>query len=252
MTSNSTQQIRPVIECFCQILSSHGFSGITPEIFRLAKFDRDEAVSRLTHPNSPRNFIVLDSSTLAIIIRNSSLSTNESESRRTDREIRTNTQRYTIRSSLISFTFRVLDELVNLIKNDLFTRGYTYEYFLALDDRMLKGSRQLLICLGWLIYHLKLIEMCLEQCLNKDSIFDYDDTSSLHFIDRNQLTNKNSLEDKDLIDQVKQAMRINAKLRFSLRKLHGLVIENANLQHQVSPFLSLVDFHFTIPVVLDS
>jgi hypothetical protein len=45
MTSNTAQQVRPIIECFCQILSSHGFSSITPEIFRLAKFNRDEAVS---------------------------------------------------------------------------------------------------------------------------------------------------------------------------------------------------------------
>jgi hypothetical protein len=44
MTTNAAQQIRPIIECFCQILSSHGFSSITPEIFRLAKFNRDEAV----------------------------------------------------------------------------------------------------------------------------------------------------------------------------------------------------------------
>ncbi len=45
---------------------------------------------------------------------------------------------------------------------------------------MQKGSRQLLICLGWLIYHTKLIENCLKQCLNSDSIFDHDDTSSLY------------------------------------------------------------------------
>jgi hypothetical protein len=44
MSSTSVQQIRPVIECFCQILSSYGFSSITPEIFRLAKFNRNEAV----------------------------------------------------------------------------------------------------------------------------------------------------------------------------------------------------------------
>jgi hypothetical protein len=73
-----------------------------------------------------------------------------------------------------------LDELVYLIKNDLFTRGYTYEYFLSLDNKMQKGSRQLLICLGWLIYHIKLIENCLKQCLNSDSIFDHDDTSSFY------------------------------------------------------------------------
>ncbi len=44
MSSTSTQQVRPVIECFCQILSLYGFSPITPEIFRLAKFNRNEAV----------------------------------------------------------------------------------------------------------------------------------------------------------------------------------------------------------------
>jgi hypothetical protein len=42
-----------------------------------------------------------------------------------------------------------------------------------------------------------------------------------------------SNEDNDLFGQVKQAMRINARLRFGLRRLHGLVIENATLQHQV-------------------
>jgi hypothetical protein len=44
MSSSSAQQVRPVIECFCQILSLYGFSPITPEIFRLAKFNRNEAV----------------------------------------------------------------------------------------------------------------------------------------------------------------------------------------------------------------
>jgi hypothetical protein len=32
-------------------------------------------------------------------------------------------------------------------------------------------------------------------------------------------------------------MRINSKLRFGLRRLHGLVIENANLQHQVNSLI---------------
>ena len=45
MSSSASQQVRPVIECLCQILSSYGFSPVTPEVFRLAKFDRDEAVS---------------------------------------------------------------------------------------------------------------------------------------------------------------------------------------------------------------
>ena len=49
-----------------------------------------------------------------------------------------------------------------------------------------------------------------------------------------------SSQEKDLVGQVKQAMRVNSKLRFGLRRLHGLVIENANLQHQVRFFLTVI------------
>jgi hypothetical protein len=40
----SSEQVRPVIECFCQMLSLYGYSTISSEVFRLAKFDRNEAV----------------------------------------------------------------------------------------------------------------------------------------------------------------------------------------------------------------
>ena len=48
----SSEQVRPVIECFCQILSLNGFSTITSEIFRLAKFDRNEAVRSNMNKNT--------------------------------------------------------------------------------------------------------------------------------------------------------------------------------------------------------
>jgi len=137
----------------------------------------------------------------------------------------------TEQSSTITFAQTPKEELVDTIKNDLFVRGYTYEHFLALDNQMQEGSRQLLVCVGWLIYHLKLIEQCMEQCLKSNSILDNDDTSSLyHAIDGEQIQYQ---PEKDLIGQVKQAMRANAKLRFGLRRLHALVTENTNLQHQI-------------------
>lgn len=40
----SLEEVRPVIKCFCQILSSYGFSRITSEIFVLAKYDQNDAV----------------------------------------------------------------------------------------------------------------------------------------------------------------------------------------------------------------
>jgi hypothetical protein len=65
--------------------------------------------------------------------------------------------------------FWYLDEIVDRIKRDLYKRGYTYEHFLSLDNQMKKGSRQLLVCVGWLIYHVKLIEKCMKRCLNSIS-----------------------------------------------------------------------------------
>jgi hypothetical protein len=40
----SSEQIHPVIDCFCQILSLYGFSTITSDIFYSAKFDQNQAV----------------------------------------------------------------------------------------------------------------------------------------------------------------------------------------------------------------
>lgn len=128
-----------------------------------------------------------------------------------------------------------------MIKNDLFTYGYTYEDFLMLDNKMESGSQQLLICVGWLIYQMKLIEKCIEKCLNTESILDYDDTSLLYKVYSDKVEHRNPPPlEKDLMGQIKQAMRINSKLRFRLRRLHGLVIENANLHHQVKFSLKFI------------
>lgn len=60
----------------------------------------------------------------------------------------------------------VLDRTVQTIKANLYEQGYTYEQFLLLDEQMIKGSRQLLICLGWLMDHVKLIETCMRYYLD--------------------------------------------------------------------------------------
>ncbi|CAM4745380.1 unnamed protein product [Rotaria magnacalcarata] len=209
MSTTSTQQVRPVIECFCQIISLHGFTSITPEIFRLAKFNRNEATTPLWR-------LIFE------IIHYDPTRNSQQE-------------------SINKFDQTSKDVLVEMIKSNLFTCGYTYEYFLALDNKMEQGSQQLLICLGWLIYQSKLIENIMEKCLNSDSIIDYDDTSSLYQNNKIERTKSSPLE-KDLAGQVKQAMRVNSKLRFTLRRLHGLVIENTNLQHQIHGFHNMSSF----------
>lgn len=109
-----------------------------------------------------------------------------------------------------------VDEIVDLIKRDMYKRGYTYEYFLSLDNQMKKGSRQLLVCVGWLIYHIKLIDKCMKQCLNSISNINEDQNVK-----------------GDLIKQVKQAIQSNSKIRSRLRTLEHINFEE---NHRLSTF----------------
>lgn len=71
--------------------------------------------------------------------------------------------------SIHHFKSIILDQIVRSIKANLFERGYTYEQFSLLDEQMKTGSRQLLICLGWLIDHVKLIDKCIRYYLDSIS-----------------------------------------------------------------------------------
>jgi hypothetical protein len=68
----SSEPIRPVIDCFCQILSLYGFSTITSDIFHLAKFDDNEAVrlkrEGVNKKNLSNQFCFLDYSIMEINI----------------------------------------------------------------------------------------------------------------------------------------------------------------------------------------
>ncbi|CAF4163384.1 unnamed protein product [Rotaria socialis] len=178
-TPNSTitpeikKEVRPVINCFCQILSSYGFSMITSEMFCLAKYDQSEAT------------VPLWKLMYELIHFDSNPSSQE------------------ITKDKFSQTQK--DEIVNLIKNDLYKRGYTYDNFLSLDSNMQKGSRQLLVCLGWLIYHTKFIDKCIKLCLNSMS-------------NKNKSDELQSLK-YDLIEQITQVKRTNLKIRSRLRAI---------------------------------
>ncbi|CAF2027117.1 unnamed protein product [Rotaria magnacalcarata] len=169
----SLEEVRPVINCFCQILSSYGFSMITSEMFCLAKYDQSEATVPLW--KLMYELIHFDSNP---------------SSQEITKDIFSQTQK---------------DEIVNLIKSDLYKRGYTYDNFLSLDSNMQKGSRQLLVCLGWLIYHTKFIDKCIKLCLNS-------------------ISNKNKSDELqnlkyNLIEQITQVKRTNLKVRSRLRAI---------------------------------
>jgi hypothetical protein len=51
------EQVRPILECLCQILSFYGFSTITCKDFHLAELDRNEAV-RMTSSWVHRSYVI--------------------------------------------------------------------------------------------------------------------------------------------------------------------------------------------------
>ncbi|CAF3619149.1 unnamed protein product [Rotaria sp. Silwood1] len=149
---------------------------ITSETFRLAKYDQNEATI-------PLYKLIFE------LIHFDSDSTNQ--------EIFKN-----------KFSQMSKEKIVDIIKHDLYKRGYTYEHFLSLDNDMKKGSRQLLVCLGWLIYHIKFIEKCMKLCLK--SILN----------DKQKGENQNIKY--NLIEQIKQALCINLKLRSRLQTIEKM------------------------------
>ncbi|CAF4444063.1 unnamed protein product [Rotaria sp. Silwood2] len=198
----SSEEVRPVIDCFCQILSLYGFSMITSETFCLAKYDQNEAI------------IPLYKLIFELI---------HFDSKPTNQELFKD-----------KFSQMSKEEIVNIIKRDLYKRGYTYDHFLSLDNNMEKGSQQLLVCLGWLIYHIKFIDKCMKLCLKS--------ISNDNQIDKDQDVKC------DLIEQIKQAIRTNLKIRSRLQ-----AIEHTNLQennHMSSFELQLYQYPHLISQVI--
>ncbi|CAF1220509.1 unnamed protein product [Adineta ricciae] len=198
----SSEQVRPVIECFCQILSLHGFSMITFETFQLAKFNQNQS----TLPLWRLIYEMLHFDDLAT-------------SQTFDND---------------KFTETPKGVIVDQIKRDLFNRGYTYEHFLSLDPNMQTGSQQLLVCVGWLIYHLNLIDRCMRQSLTSIS-------------DDNDKTDKS-----ELIEQIKQTFYSNSKIRSRLlaldridnpdnRRFSSFELQLHQYPHLISKYISELD-----------
>ena len=91
----TSDQVRPVIECFCQILSFYGFSPVDSDTFQSAKFDRPEAVSDwsrdlLRHQMDPS---CLDWTVVEIALWNDAFWSSSDSTRTIQTDLRTNIQR---------------------------------------------------------------------------------------------------------------------------------------------------------------
>ncbi|CAF0775279.1 unnamed protein product [Didymodactylos carnosus] len=203
-------QVRPIIDCFCQILSKHGFSKLSSETFRLAKFDQPEAAAPLWR----LLFEMLYYSKHEYLDEN-----------------------------IVSkkFTQTSKADVIHLIKCELFQRGYTYDNFLDIKPDMKHGSRQLLVCVGWLIYHLKLMEIFIHNATSQSNILENEDTSVLHQELLSNMALNENLPAHDIISEVKWAINLNNKLRYGLRRVYHLSIEKTKLQHEIHSRYRLSD-----------
>ena len=62
----SWKQVRPILDCLCQIFSSYGFAPINANELYRAKFDRNEVVRRTHRVNIVRPFVRLDATVVEI------------------------------------------------------------------------------------------------------------------------------------------------------------------------------------------
>jgi len=126
----SWKQVRPILDCLCQIFSFYGFSSINATQLYRAKFDRNEVTRPLWKLIYELLHFQFDCSVQ-------------------------------IHSAKI-FDETPTEKLVEIIRNQLNERGYQYEHIRFLDTQMERGSRSLLVCFAWLIHQLKFIDRCVE------------------------------------------------------------------------------------------
>lgn len=137
-------QIRETIENLCVVLKYNGISEITAETFRLAKFDSPEAIRPMW--NSLRNTLIwLEGTHLQGKIHSSEGSA----------------------------------ALVRFCKHEMFTKGYRVRSFFVLSENMSNGSREVLLCIGWLIAKEKVIQKFINQVQSviTEDLPDMDDLS---------------------------------------------------------------------------
>lgn len=104
-------QIRETIEALCTVLNNHCITKVSAESFRLAKFDKDEATETLWL-------------TLHTVL---------------------------CTENLIKPIDKSSHNVVAFCKHKMFHKGYKVHDFFQLPEDMNRGSRELILALGWLI-----------------------------------------------------------------------------------------------------
>ena len=126
----SKQHIKDTINALCKIILHNGGTKISPEQFRLAKFDKNEVGGVMWR---------LLFETIWFLKYNTFRTTKD-------------------------FNGEQHRDLISWTKQELFERGYYVKSFYDLPENMSYGSREILLAFGWLISRSKLLHLFIDNC----------------------------------------------------------------------------------------
>ncbi|KAK3588755.1 hypothetical protein CHS0354_024237 [Potamilus streckersoni] len=195
-------QVREVIELLTKILRENGTTKIKAEIFRLAKFDKDEAVVPLWKLLFELIYFLENGTIDDVVIR--------------------------------AFSQLTTEEMAIYVKQKMQNYGFLSRSFSLLPNDMLTGSRELLLALAWLLCTKNIIEKFMEKCSSPidDDIYEFQRDGLDQSTNSSQLSH--SLTGKlTAVQKVQQLQQLNGKLRFSLRQLYALQSERTRIQHRI-------------------
>ncbi|XP_062591021.1 tubulin epsilon and delta complex protein 1-like [Saccostrea cucullata] len=193
-------QVRETIELLTFILNENGCSKLKAEIFRSAKFDKDEA----TLPLWKLLFEMLYYCKYGII------------------------DEVTVKA----FSELTTEELIVYVKQELQNLGFLSKEFSHLPTDARSGSRELLLAFAWLVCKQNLIDKFMDNCSSP-----LEDSSLLYELQQNKTSKEPrslvAAGSLTPVQKVQQLQLLNGKLRSSLRRLYALQREKAKLQHRV-------------------
>ena len=126
----SKEHIKDTIKALCKIILHNGGTKISPEQFRLAKFDKNEVGGVMWK-------LLFETVWF---------------------------QKYDTFRTTEDFNSEQHQNLISWTKRELFERGYYVKDFYDLPDDMSRGSREILLAFGWLMSRSKLIHLFIDKC----------------------------------------------------------------------------------------
>ncbi|ESO86149.1 hypothetical protein LOTGIDRAFT_235524 [Lottia gigantea] len=193
--------VRETIQLLAQIFIENGTSDISAEIFRQAKFNKNEAVRVLWK-------LLFE---LIYFCKYGEID-----------------------EATIKAQFKLTpEEKCVYVKQELQHLGYLLPDFACLSNHGNTGSRELLLALGWLMCQQNILEKFMQKCSSP-----LDDDTSIFYESYLDTDNKHSalFQSSYKIEpqaKIQKLLMLNGKLQLNLRRMYALQIQDANLSHKI-------------------